>query len=425
MSSLDLIFASIAGNESAEVDLDKVEHVAEVTAEEAAEAVVEAEIKEIEADVSELEKDVASTETTVEALEEKVEELEEHIDGMEAMASGAAPFNSALFAYHFNKGSKLAARFGAPVEHVGAESFADASTANLAAFAGLEGMKEVAVKAGGAIKKFFVQLYNQFIALFTGLFNRLGGLQKKAGVVKTSVANGKVKEGKVALSGGAANLLDAKGSAGSAIPAIVSAIGDVTQIGGHNPLAGVQRVISDLGKMGSKSSTNAGADVAGVKIKVGATTVVIVEPKDEKALSKTNWSVSVDGGAALKEVDALEKGALSALCDSVASNAAKLQSAKLSSSSLTKQRDAAIAAAEAKAKKAGGEGDAAQGEDKGSLAGVRAGHTAILKLSEKAVKFGGDILAAQLQFVQAHLGGKAAAPAEEKKDDKAEEKKED
>lgn len=423
MSSLDLIFASIAGAESAEFDLDKVEKVAEVTAEEAAEAVVEAEIKEIEADVSELEKDVASTETTVEALEEKVEELEEHIEGMESMASGATPFNSQMFAYHFQKGSKLAARFGAPVEHVGAESFADASTANLAAFAGLEGMKDVVVKAGGAIKKFFVQLYNQFIALFTGLFNRLGGLQKKAGVVKTSVANGKVKEGKVAISGAAGNLLDAKGSAGSAIPAIVSAIGDIVQIGGNNPAAGVSRVIADLGKMGSKSTGAAGNDVVANKIKVGATTVVLVEAKSEAGLSKTSWTQTVDAGAALKEVDALDKGALSSICDSVAANAAKLQSAKLTSAALTKQRDAAIAAAEAKEKKAGGEGEG-EGKEGGSIASVRAGHSAILKISEKAVKFGGDILAAQLQFVQAHLGGKAAATAEEEKKGKEEEKAE-
>lgn len=422
MSSLDLIFASIAGNENAEFDLDKVEQVAEVTAEEAAEAVVEAEIKEVEADVSELEKDVAQTETTVEALEEKVEELEEHIEGMESMASGATPFNSALFAYHFKKGSALAARFGAPVEHVGAESFSDASTANLAAFAGLEGMKDVAVKVGGAIKKFFVQLYNQFIALFVGLFNRLKGLEKKAGVVKTSVANGTPKTGKIALSGGAANLLDAKGSGGSAIPSIVSAIGGVIQLGGSNPAAGVSRVISDLSKMGTKSTGAGGADVAVNKIKVGATTVSIVEGKTEASLGKTAWAETVDAGAALKEVDALDKSALSSICDSVATNAKNLQSAKLNSQSLTKQRDAAIAAAEAKEKKETGSVDK---EGSGSIASIRAGHTAVLKLAEKAVKFGGNILAAQLQFVQAHLGGKAAKeePAKEEKEEKKDDAK--
>lgn len=414
MSSLDLIFASIAGQESADaVDFDKVERVAEVSAEEAAEAVVEAEIKEVEVTVAELEKDVDSTTTTVEALEEKVEELEEHIDGMEKMATGETPFNSAMFAYHFQKGSKLAARFGAPVEHVGAESFADASTANLAAFAGMEGMKDVAKKAGGAIKQFFVTLYNQFIALFTGLFNRLGGIEKKAGVVKSSVAAAKAVKDKVTLSGPAANLLDAKGSAGSAVPSIISAINGAVQLGG-DPSSTVGRVVSDLSKMGTKSTGAGGADVAVNKIKVGATTVSIVEGKSPASVGKTSWAQSVDAGAALKEISGLEKGALSSICDSVASNAAKLQSAKLSSAALTKTRDAAIASAEAAANKEGG----SQGI---SLANVRAGHAAVLRITEKAVKFGGDILAAQLQFVQAHLGGKAAA--EDKGDAKPEEDK--
>ena len=410
---LDLIFASIAGKESAElpanvekVVADVVEDTAEEIAQEAAEAVVEAEIKEVEANVAEISKDVAATETTVEALEEKVEELQEHISGMEAMASGATPFNAQLFAYHFKKGSALSARFGAPVEHVGAESFADVATANLAAYQGMEGMKEVAQKAGGAIKKFFIQLFGQFISLYNNLFDRLKGFEKKAGIVKASVTAaggaGKLKKGKISLSGAAAGLLDAKGSAGGAIPAIINAING---IGGTNGGAeGVQRLVTALTKMGPKGGAPKDfPNVDAHAVQVGATTVVLVAPKDDENIGKAMWSQSSDASKNLTEIEALDGGALQAICDSVGSNAGKLQSAKLSAASLTKSRDQAIASAEASDKPVN-----------------RGAHAATLKLGEKALRFGGDILGAQLQFVQAHIGGRA-----EKKDDKAEEKKEE
>lgn len=415
--SLDLIFASIGGQESAElpaniekVVADVVEDTAEEIAQEAAEAVVEAEIKEVEANVADLSKDVASTETTVEALEEKVEELQEHIDGMEAMAKGETPFNSQMFAYHFKKGSALAARFGAPVEHVGAESFADASTANLAAYQGMEGMKEVAQKAGGAIKKFFIQLFGQFISLYNSIFDRLKGFEKKAGVVKASVTTaasaGKLRKGKIPLAGAPASLLDAKGSAGGAIPAIINA---VNTIGGTDGGAeGVQRLVTALTKMGPKVGTPKnfpGSDAHAVQ--VGATTVILVAPKDDENIGKATWSQTGDSAKNMTMVDALDGGALQAICDSVGNNAGKLQSAKLSAANLTKSRDQAIASAEASDKPVN-----------------RGAHAATLKMGEKALRFGGDILGAQLQFVQAHIANRLDKK-DDKKDDKSEEKKEE
>ena len=408
MSTLDLIFASVAGNEN--VDLDKVENIAEVTAEEAAEAVVEAEIKEVEKDVAELETQCEKQETSIDAIEEKVEELQEHVDGLEAMGSGATPFNAAMFAYHFAKGSKIAERFGAKVEHVGAESFADASSANLNAFAGVESMKDTIVKGAGTVKKFFVELYNTFIAMFVGLFNRLKGIEKKAGVLKSQLTGATTKTGKINIPAEAGALLDEKGSAGSAIAAIVSAIGDVRGVVGSNPLVGASKVINDLAKMGTKSTTATGSDIDGLKIKVGATVFAVGAPKTEAGLGKVSVVIKKEGEG-IKEINAVDKSALVSLVDSVATNAGKLQSANLDAKNLQKQRDTAIASLEAKSDKE---------EDKGHAQNVRNAHKAVLKVTKEAVKFGGNILDAQLGFVKAHLGGSA-----KKEDDKKDDKKDD
>lgn len=404
--SLSDIFKSVAGQENA--DLSETTIVA--TAEEAAEAIVDKEIAEAEADIAEHDKDIAQHDTAIEALEEKVEELEEEVAGLESMVSGATPFNAELFAHRYARASKISAKFGVPVEVQGAESFADASTAGMSAYAGIEAFKETAGKAVGAIKKFFIDLYNSFINLFIGLFNRLKGLKAKAGTLKGAVNSGTVKDGEISLPKSSA-LLEANGSS-KAIPALIAVQGKAfSELGGlglarEGDSAQAAHAVADaFGAAGSKTIEGKTDDTEKLVIKVGSNaTVTVVAPVRDGGLGKT--SVSVTLGEAGKG-GKLEKSALLSLVNSVASDADKLHNAKLDKSALSTQRDKAIGAIEKnQAPKEDRTGDDKK-EVKSTIGAVKAAHTAALKLARGATNLGADILEAQLAFVKAHLGGSA------------------
>jgi cytochrome c556 len=404
--SLKDIFASVAGQENA--DLSETTIIA--TAEEAAEAIVDKEIAEAEADIAEHDKDIASHETAIEALEEKVEELEEEVGGMESMLSGATPFNAELFAHRFARAAKISAKFGQPVEVQGAESYADASTASLNAYAGVESFKETAGKAVGAIKKFFVDLYNSFIAMFVGLFNKLKGLKAKAGNLKAAVNAGTVKDGEISLPKSSA-LLEANGSS-KAISALIAVQGKAfSELGGlglarEGDSAQAAHAVADaFGAAGSKTIEGKTDDTEKLVVKVGSNaTVEIVAPVRDGGLGKA--SVSVKLGEAGKG-GKLDKSVLLSLVNSVASDADKLHNAKLDKNALTTQRDKAIGAIEKNQAPKADRSDDDKKEVKSTVGAVKGAHTAALKYARAATNLGADILEAQLAFVKAHLGGSA------------------
>lgn len=408
--SLESIFKSVSGLENE--DLTETTIVA--TAEEAAEAIVDKEIAEAEADIAEHDKDIAQHDTAIEALEEKVEELEECVDGLESMIAGTTPFNAELFAHQYKQASKISSKFGAPIEVKGAESFADASTANLAAYEGMEAMKEVAGKAVGAIKKFFVDLYNSFINLFIGIFNKLKGIKAKAGTLKASVNSAATVKAEAELPK-SASLLKSDGST-DAIAALVNVQAKCfSELGGlgmarENDSAQAAHAVADaFGSAGTKTIEGKTDDTETLSVKLaGGAEVKVVAPVRDAGLGKA--SVTVKLGDAPKS-SGVSKAKLLELCNSVASNADKLHNAKLDKSALTTQRDKAVATIE----KNTGAGADDKKEGKSTIGAVKAAHTAALKLARGATSLGADILGAQLGFVKAHLGGKAEP---EKKDDK-------
>lgn len=404
--SLQSIFQSVAGVEDA--DLNETAIVA--TAEEAAEAVVDKEIAEAETAIAEHDKDISEHETAIEALEEKVEELEEEVDGMESMLSGSTPYNAELFAYRFSRGAKIAGKFGQSVEVQGTESYADASTASLNAYAGIESMKEVAGKVVGAIKKFFVDLYNSFINMFVGLFNRLKGLKAKAGTLKAKVNSGTVKDGEISLPKSSA-LLEPNGSS-KAIPALIAVQGKAfSELGGlgvarEGDSAQAAHAVADaFGAAGSKTIEGKNDDTEKLVVKVGSdATVEITAPVRDAGLGKATVSVKLgESGKGGK----LEKSVLLSLVNGVASDADKLHNAKLDKNALTSQRDKAIGTIEKNQAPKGQRSDDGKKEVKSTIGAVKGAHTAALKYARAATSLGADILAAQLDFVNAHMGGSA------------------
>jgi len=299
--SLENLFARIGGMES---DLTTTEITA--TAEEAAEAIVDAEISDAEANIAEHDKDIASHETAIEALEEKVEELEEVVDGLESQMSGATPFNAGLFQYQMARGAKVAAKFGVTVEVAGAESFADASTANLNAYAGIESMKEVATKALAGAKKFFVELYNSFINLFVGLFSKLKGIKNKAGVLKSAVNSAATLKDEPALPK-SASLLESDGTT-NAIPALVAVGGKVfSELQGlglareDDSAQAVHGIADAFGSAGSKTIEGKNDSNETIVVKLGTSAEVrIVAPVRDTGIGKTGVTVKL--GEAPKSV---------------------------------------------------------------------------------------------------------------------------
>lgn len=408
--SLKNVFASIAGQESADLD-PALAGIVECTAEEAAEAIIDKELAVQDKEIAEHDHAIEKHEDAIEAVEEKIEELEEIVDGLESQMSGATPFNAGLFAHQYAQGARIVAKMGAPVELHGAESYADASTANLNALAGVESMKETAGKAASAAKKFFVELYNGFIAVITGLFNRFKGIEKKAANLKAQVAgkNADDIKGEITRTG-SMRWVDANGHAPKVVDSIVEAGNtlaatlDTVNAGGM--VDGIDRVIDKLAKMGTKR-------VAGdnVEIDINGGTVVIHAPKDDADLARVSFSVKAGGKEGADKGQKLGKPALEAICNEVAKDAKKMQIAKFDSKALTASRDKAVAQME----KRGAEADASKADVKSGVGAIKAGHRAGMKLIRGAFGLGGDVLDGQLAFVKGHLGGKAAPAEEDKK----------
>lgn len=385
----DTIFAAVAGTESADLD-----HQVEVTAEAVAEAVVEKELAEVETELAEQDKEIEKNDTAIEILTEKVEELEEEISGMESMLNGATEFNSALFHDKMKRAAKIAARFGTTVEVQGAESFADASTATMNAVAGIESFKERAGKAKEAIKKFFIDLYNGFIAFFQGLFNKFKGLEKQAKNLGTSVV--KEPKEKVTLSASAGWLpkngkVSPAADVGKVIGAVETAVKAASKEGA---LSGVQSAVNAVKAMGTASATASNEDTETFKVTVGTGTFTVVYPKTVSGLAKVAIS-SINGGEAQKDQPAMGQAELRSIANDVVASAKALQFSKLDSKALTAQRDQTIASLERMAAED-------KTDIKEDIAAIKAACRAGLKVQKGALSVAADLLQAQISLVKAH-----------------------
>ena len=393
--SLHDIFASVTGNESLE---DAVEEQIEATVEAVVEAQVAAEIAEAGEAVAEAEADIKEAEVAIEALEEKVEELEEVVEGMESMLSGTTPFNAALFHSQYQRAAKISSKFGQPAEVHGVESFADASTASLNALAGVESFKETAAKGVAAVKKFFVDLYNGFINFFAGMFNKFKGLENRAKSLTGKVeAKEKIAE-KITLPK-SAGWLKADGTAPDVAATMATVIDKcqsaVSKDKGGSPNSNIKEALDALKGLGVSTQTAKTADTVTYKVSVEKASFSVTVQNDGTALNKVAVNV-LGAGEAGGEAAAKEKGALTKILAGVQAQAKKLQFAKLDRKALEANRDASIA----KLERVGADHNA---DNSKWIKEYRDGSKAALKIQSGGLKIAGAILAAQLDFVSAHV----------------------
>lgn len=389
--SLHDMFSAIAGNEDA--DLGNVLPT-EATVEALVEAQVDAELAETATDIAEAEKDIERNETAIEAVEERVEELEEQIDGLESMLDGKRAFNAELFHHQLQRATKIANSFGGDqVQVLGAESYADVSTAELEARAGLLSFKEKAVAAGSAIKKFFVDLYNGFISFVVGIFNRYKAIASKADALEKKVEAKEKFEGKVKLPK-SSGWLKADGT-GPDMPALLKKVlADADAVAGGN-FSKAQSAVEAIKSAGASSPLKDGSGFKSFKVQVGLGTVTISVPTDVENLGKANIAVGGVSGEA-KEIDSRTKEQLKGLISKTKKDAEEMQAAKLDKKALESKRDATIAKLEASQKTMGV-------NNAKNIAAARAGTTAVLKVQRGVLKFGETILMAQLGYVAAHV----------------------
>lgn len=403
--SIQAILAGVYGAE----DLGEAEVVA--TAEEAAEAIIDKEIAEIETEVAEASAEVSEHTNAIEALEEKVEELEEAVEGMEALTGGKEPWNPALFAERYAKAAKIASKLGNDkIDVLGAESLADENTALLTTVNGMEGFKETAAKAGGAIKAFFVGLYNGVINWMGGLFNGFIAKKTKADSLIKKIdgekfkAKEKYSEGKWAayLSGGKETTLLA-----STINGVQTAA--VAVLSKENPaelVAGVKSAIDALTKVGqsSVSATNELSETINVKYGNGAK-IVIISPKAadkqiDKALNKVSMKSAVGEYTPKKDQAGLSAQDLKAILNAVKNDCDKLRYAKADGKSLTAARDHTISNMERAAARKDADG---KKESAYAISCVKGAHKGALNLLTGATDLASKIISARLALVSANV----------------------
>lgn len=383
---------SVAGMENADLNLGQVE----VTAEAVAEAVLDKELAEVETELAVQDKAIQENEVKLEIVAEKVEELAAEVAGMEAMLAGGAAFNAALFQDKFARAANLASRLGAVKTEVqGSEAYADASTAQIQSYAGMESFKDTMKKAGSSVKKFFVDLYNSFIAWFTGIFNKFKGLESKAKALSAK-NTGEPKE-KVNLSASASWLPDS-GILQPAAPMakVVAAVDTAAKAAGADgALAAIQNAVKALKELGTASQTSSTENAETFKVSVGDGQFTIVYPKTVAGLSSVNVS-GMSGGEAKKDETGYNKGKLGQILANVTSQAKTLQFSKLDASALKSQRDATIASLERMAAED-------KADIKADVAGIKAAVRAGLKLQKGGQSLAADLLQAQLSLVSAHF----------------------
>lgn len=383
--SLQAIYASLAGNENADLDGNVV---TTATVEELVEARVDAEVAEATAAVADAEKEVEQMSVAIEAVEEKIEELEEQIDGLESMLNGTKEYNAALFAHQFAQASKIANRFGGEqISVLGAESLADAATAQLNAFSGVESFKEKAKAAGAGVKNFFIKLFNSFINMIKGFFNKFQALENRANGLATKVG-AKEKMPEKVKPAGAAGWVGADGKAPDVASALSALEGSMERIakGDVGALASVLNKLKGFGTAAPVQAATQGVKAFRVAINRGELVVAI--PEGAGNIGKANVAVNGVKGEATEQ-DALSKEAAVKVLKEAASMAAAFKGSKLSEKGLTAARDKAIAEVES-------------AEDKQNADLVKGGSTAGLKTLQGINKLGINVIEGKIALGAAH-----------------------
>lgn len=381
--SLHAIYSSLAGNEDLGTDV-----VTTATVEELVEARVDAEVAEATAAVAEAEKEVEQMSVAIEAVEEKIEELEEQIDGMESMLNGTKEYNAALFAHQFAQASKIANRFGGEqVSVLGAESLADVATAQLNAVAGVESFKEKVKAAATGVKNFFIKLFNSFINMVKGFFNKFQALENRANGLAEKVGK-KDQMPKLVKPANAAGWVGADGKAPDVAGALTALEGAMDRIvkGDVGALSGV---LNKLKGFGSASPVAAPAQgVKAFRVAVNKGELVVAIPEGAGNLAKA--AVSINGvKGEVPEQDALSKEAAVKVLKEAAAAAAAFKGSKLTEKGLTAARDKAIAEVES-------------AEDKQHADLVKGGATAGLKALQGVNKLGIAVIEGKIALGAAH-----------------------
>lgn len=171
----------------------------------AVEAVVEAEISELTVAVEENTAEVQTLVEKVEALEEAAEEVTDAVEGMESMiASGN--INAISFAKQYAHAVKKANRLPGEAilideDRMGAESFADANTAELFARNGLESMGEKLKEFGKKAAEVVKAIFNSIINFFVGIFNKADALGRREKQLRDRLNGGAKIKDKIKLGG--------------------------------------------------------------------------------------------------------------------------------------------------------------------------------------------------------------------------------
>lgn len=356
MSQIRSMLMAQAGMES--LDAAEVAQV-EKTAEEVAELVADKAAEEIKAEVNELADEVEELSEEIEEIEEDVEELEECVDGMEALLK-AGSFNGAAFGLLYNRAEKLNRKLGGAETGavVGAESLGDATSATLAARAGMEGFMETARGYKDAAVKFIMSMYESLKSFVKGLFDKSVAIENQvkattARLEKAEKMKEDVKPGKWAS---LALLRDS-----NKLRAIVTAADAVVSAGAKltaNDVAGyagayrtLKNAIENLAKDG-QSKANKSGDGTTHQIHFGkvviSATVFDGEIKEladvNKAAKVTTISYSVAKQEGEVSFNALTKESAKGFLKSAAADGVMLKSMKEAKAGNEKGRDELVAA---------------------------------------------------------------------------------
>jgi hypothetical protein len=162
----------------------------------AVEDVVKTEIAEVTVAIEEQSQQVEQLVAKVDDLEEAVEEATEVVEGMESLLN-SGNFNSLAFANLYNRGVKLGNKLGANIQgdRMGAESITDASTAQMYARQGIEGIMDSIKEYGRKAIEFIKHIFNTVINFFVSIFDKASAIERRCEQLKKRLEDGsKVKE---------------------------------------------------------------------------------------------------------------------------------------------------------------------------------------------------------------------------------------
>lgn len=165
------------------------------TVEETVEVVAAGAVAELSAEVEEQGNEVETLVEKLEDIQEDVEELQETVEGAESLLT-SGQWNPQAFALLYGKAESLNAKLGGKeISVLGAESLADATTAQLAARDGLEAFGETIKKVGSGAIAFIKRIWDAIVAFVAGLFSKAAKVKSLAKAVGARLDKAeKVKE---------------------------------------------------------------------------------------------------------------------------------------------------------------------------------------------------------------------------------------